>query len=204
MSEAALTLQLSNAAVAAADGGGPWYFRNPENVSRLFAQRAHWEGTPFRKGSCVPGPAGGSDCVCLAESMLHGAGAVPRFHFPRKSHDYSEHVIHRRVLEYLRGHGRLADGSIDPQSLELGRYFAELPELAALDRDEIIPLLLPGDIPILKSGVDLFHMPIMMQPPLFSQCIFPAGVCEGQINDPQYHEHLVTLFRVRAEPLPLS
>ena len=161
-----------------------WFFEDPDRAAALIAEAKTWRGTPFRRGSSAKGAGGGIDCVGLDESLLFAVGAVPKFNFPRdRKRDYSRHVYNDRILKYLRGQFE------DPQSKILASRLAELAKDIAL---------MTGDILILKTGVDLYHMPIVLDPPRFIQCAFPHGVSEADITDPQYRDKLVTIFRVLA------
>jgi hypothetical protein len=163
-----------------------WHFSKLENSSRLLAAYDRWKRTPYRKGSCAPGPAGGADCTAFIQGMLFASGAIPQFSFPRRPRDYSSHIYNEKILSYLRGQAH------DPQSRALEAIFVELPR-------DIWPLMV-GDLPVIKSGVELYHFLVAIDPPRCAQCAPPDGVSECDAGDPQYREKIVTIFRARSMP----
>ena len=189
------------------EGGAPappWFFSDAAAVQRLCTEAESWRNTPFRFGSRAKGIGGGTDCVGFCEAVLLAAGAVTQFNFQRRPEDKSRHVHNDRILNYLRGSARASrapagaspdDLPIDPQSAYLAERFAELPS-SILDSPS--SQFFPGDILILKTGVGLYHMPVMITATAFMQCAFPDGVTEGDITAPNYHDYLVAAFRARA------
>lgn len=103
-----------------------WFFDDPDAVAKLLAARDAWAGTPFAKWSRAQGPHGGIPCIPYVEEIMAAAG-LPRFDFPVSESDYSRHVHHDKVLNYLRGK------SEDPQSARLAEIFAEFPLVVAAD-----------------------------------------------------------------------
>jgi hypothetical protein len=174
-----------------AQSNSAWFFSDPERVTLLRNEADEWYRpyTPFRRNSHAKGAGGGTDCVGFDEAVLKAAGAIPwDIYFPRSRRDYSPHVMNDRILKCLRGQ---AD---DPQSATLATIFAELPADSIKSYTDV----LPGDICIMKSGVGLYHMPIVIDPPRCMQCAYPDGVSELDLFDPQYNEKLITVFRARA------
>jgi hypothetical protein len=176
-----------------------WFFEDPEAQKLLIDEAEEWLGlrpplysapTPWARGSLAKGPGGGSDCVGLDQCLMRVSGAAPHFVFPRRKHDYSPHAVNKRVLKYLRGE------LDDPQSKELARIFAEFP--IAEGEAGCNVTLLCGDLIVLKTGVDLWHLPVMLGPSRFVQCMYPDGVSEGDIGQPLYRDRLVTMFRARS------
>lgn len=154
------------------------YFGQPQRQQLLRDEAQTWlrPQTPFRKHSLAKGIGGGTDCVGLCESLLKAAGAVPaELTFLRRDRDYSPHVANDRILTALRG--------LD--------YFSEIPaeEIHAYED------LLPGDLLVTKTGVDLAHLLIVIEPPRCLQCAHPHGVSECDAFDPQYNSLLVAAFR---------
>lgn len=159
-----------------------FYFQNPKHVARLRAAADSWRDTPFRFGSKAKGISGGTDCVGLVESLLFESGALPSFEFPRRPRDMSPHVRNNRILDYLRGKIN------DQQSKALAKRFMELPK----DTE-----LMPGDVLILrKANADLFHLPIVIDPPRCAHCL-GAGVGECDATDPNIADRIVSVFRVK-------
>lgn len=176
-----------------------WFFSDSAAVQRLCKELESWRGTPFRFGSRAKGIVGGTDCVGFCEAVMKAAGAVEEFNFPRRPADMSRHVHNDRILNYLRGKSLSETGGLDPQSKVLAERFEEL-DVEAIVAPITSLQLMPGDLLILKTGVGLYHMPIMMSHTAFMQCAYPDGVSEGDITAPNYREHLVAAFRARAEP----
>lgn len=121
------------------------------------------------------------------------AGAIEPFTFPRTGADYSRHVHNDRILNVLRGKDD------DPQSATVAARFAEL----SIIEGDFAETPMPGDILILKdgserTGLGVWHMPVMMTQRKFFHCVPRLGVCEGNIDDPTWRNHLVAHFRARA------
>jgi cell wall-associated NlpC family hydrolase len=171
-----------------------YFFEDAAAVRRLRAECESWRKTPFRFGSRAKGIGGGTDCVGFCEAVMLAAGAVTQFSFPRTPEDNSRHVHNDKILNYLRGK------IDDEQSRHLAQRFAEL--RLALDPDHApdLPEFFPGDLLILKTGVGLYHMPVMLSATAFMQCAYPDGVTEGDITAPNYRDYLVAAFRARAIP----
>jgi cell wall-associated NlpC family hydrolase len=165
-----------------------WYFSDPEKSKALILEAEDWyqKRTPWRRNSCAKGAGGGSDCAFFAQAVLQHAGAIPRFSFPRRPRDYSPHIYNEKILGYLRGTIH------DPQSRVLAAIFAELPP-------DTWPLM-TGDLIAMKSGVELYHFPIVTEPPRFVQCAAPEGVSKGDAGDPFYRKMIVAVFRARSLP----
>lgn len=166
------------------------FFSDAGAVQRLRTEAAKLRGTRFMVKD--------RDCIWLAESLHVAGGSVKAFNFPRSDADYSRHVHNNKIFDYLRG---LAD---DPQSKILSERFVELalPEKKQLSayRFEYQPPFMCGDLIILRTGKGLWHMPVMLNDRAFMQCVAPDGVTEGDILAPNYHAHLVAVFRARALP----
>lgn len=166
-----------------------WFFDSAEAVQRLRSAAAAGAETPWRPFSRVIGRGGGTDCVGWIEHLFTAAGAVRALSFPRTKADYSRHVHNDRILDYLRGKNHC-----DSQSAYLAERFAEFP---IVERGFEVPALI-GDLIILRTGVGLYHMPVMLDARLFTHCAAPFGVSEGDIGAPNYRDHLVAHFRARA------
>lgn len=171
-----------------------FFFDDAEAVQRLRNAFAEWRGTPFRPFSRAKGEGGGIDCVGFAEELLHAAGAVEKFTFPRSSADYQGNAELRaaKVLRYLRG--EIED---DAQSAELARRFAELELPVERVTNPNGLLFQPGDLLVLQHG-SMFHLPVTLDGRRFAHCAYPNGVDEGNIHDPTFSRHLVAHFRARA------
>ena len=170
----------------------PWYFDARGNALDLVTEAQSWWGTPFHFYSRAKGQHGGIDCLGFCEEVTAAAG-LERWAFERSQEDYSRHVIQDTISNHLRGKIN------NDASRALAARWKEILE-------DDIPAMV-GDLMIWKDGSTttgrgVFHMGIMISPVIFMQCSPRLGVCEGQIDDPTYSEHLYARFRARAFPLP--
>jgi cell wall-associated NlpC family hydrolase len=170
-----------------------WYFEDQSKVDLLRAEAKSWLGTRFVPFSRAKG--GGIDCVGFVEEVLAAAG-LERLNFQRTDADYSRHTHNTRILDYMRG------TNDDPQSKVIAARLADIP----VKDHEFTEPPMPGDILVLKDGSDrtglgIWHMPVMMTNRKFMQSAPRLGVCEGNIKDSTYRTHLEAHFRARATPL---
>lgn len=164
-----------------------FFFSNPERVAELQRLAIEVRHTPYAKFGDAPGIGGGLDCIGLVKYLLVSVGAIASFELQRRPRDYSKHVFNERVLRFLRGQ--------EEGSEEIGRRFCE----PFPDRDSFTAAdLMPGDLLALTTGRELFHFPIVIDPPRCLQCAAPLGVSECDAFDPQYHDNITTVFRALA------
>lgn len=170
-----------------------WHFEDAARVQALRSAAASWEKTPFAPFANAKGPHGGIDCVGYGEALLAASG-IGDFNFPRTPQDYSRNVHNDKILNMLRGKHE------DPQSAILAARFAEFP---SGDDNAFTEPPMVGDLLVLKDGSDrtglgVWHLPIMLTHRKFTHCAPRLGVSEGNIDDSTYRRLLVAHFRARS------
>jgi cell wall-associated NlpC family hydrolase len=176
----------------------PSYFDDYHAAQKLRKEAESWIGTPFREyyqqdveeGADVKGMGGGIDCIGLVQEVMARIGASDKFVFKRTPADYQSHQLGDKILDWLRGN---VD---DPQSKTLAAILTEL-EIPKDYKAHPREFFKPGDILVLRRG-PLFHMPVIYDDELhFVNSIPRRGVVEGTIQDTNFIQHLVAVFRMK-------
>jgi hypothetical protein len=169
-----------------------WFFSDPEKAAELVAEARSWFGTRFHFYSRMKGA--GVDCVGFCEEVTAAIG-LERWAFDRKPDDYSRHVERNTIVKLLRGQEHHPAAAI---------LAARWHEFEVNDHAFTEPPMV-GDLVLYRDGnerlgVGVFHMGLMTNDKIFMQCAPRLNVCEAQIDDPTYGDHLFAHFRARAEP----
>jgi cell wall-associated NlpC family hydrolase len=191
------------------------FFDNVEARERLKAIGVECEGTPWRKYGRFPGRGGGFDCIGFPEYVYAKVGLVRPgdFEFARADADYSSASTMRRIIRYLRGQGKLPDGSVDPQSARLAEIFAPVPIFRGLrahhdQRPKVgerfrragdavnvdASLFMLGDLIALRKKGQ-FHFGIMLEGRQFISAIPFHGVRGSNVHDTFFSFYIAALFR---------
>lgn len=144
------------------------------NLEALRAEAERWIGTPWRIGSRVPGPDGGTDCAGPTHAVLVAAGVLqPEPQPPRLPVDYGYHNHHSPIEEYIQ------------------KYYSDVFTCCDPSNEEPVP----GDVLGLHYGKIVYHSAVMVTAHEFIHSRPRAGTRLSSLNEPRYRKGLRCIWR---------
>lgn len=146
------------------------FFSTAKRIEKLREVIASWEGTPFRKKTCLKGSRGGVDCAQFVMAIVRECGQLPDLPIP-------EYVVF--------------DG---------GSPMAEKWHCWVKSQQCATPVTKPeelqsGDVLFFRGKAIGNHTAIVLDPPFFWHSLIHQGVCQNTIADSSYMKSLRHVWR---------